>query len=251
MTKLVQRTKAPSRSDEFYGNKNPFSGGAFDMFDKHKGKQGNCAHYCYGRMSETIGKESKLPTGDADTWLASAKKKGYQTGSEPKIGAIICFIKTSNGHIGFIENILSNGDLVVSMSGWASYLFKTVTLTKKSGYKYLDYKVQGYIYSPIEFEQEKTIDKYTKGTYEVISPRYVRTGAGTEYSIKKVKDISADGKKHVVKTSSKADAQYKKGTRFTVYETKYSKNYAIWGRSPSGWICLESHSGTAYCKKVK
>ena len=88
------------------------------------------------------------------------------------------------------------------------------------------------------------------GLYKVISPRYVRTGAGTNYRIKKVYELKPDGQKHCVNKNKNANAQYEMGTPFNVYEIKYSNNFAIWGRSPSGWICLKSHSGTEYCKKV-
>lgn len=89
------------------------------------------------------------------------------------------------------------------------------------------------------------------GLWEVISPRYVRTGPHTTYRIKKVSELSVDGKKHAVNSKLTSNAQYKKGTRFNVYEVQYSPNGAKWGRSPSGWICLISSKNTKYCKKTK
>ena len=97
----------------------------------------------------------------------------------------------------------------------------------------------------------KSLVEYVKGTYEVLDPRYVRTGPGTEYSIKKVKDLTEDGKKNATSTKPTADAQYKKGTRFTARKLVLSKNGAIWAETPSGYVCVESAKDTQYCKKVK
>lgn len=97
----------------------------------------------------------------------------------------------------------------------------------------------------------KSLIEYIKGTYQVISPRYVRTGPGTEYPIKKVKDLTADGKKNATSKKANADAQYKKGTKFTAYEMVLGKNGSIWSKTPSGYVCVESSKGVAYCKKIK
>ena len=152
--KFTKRTTAPSSSTEFYGNKNPFVNTYYDMFRKHPLLKGNCTHYCYSRMSEVIGKKSNLPSSSAHLWIRDVK--GYETGSVPKIGSVIVWkhTKKSGGHVAFIEEIKSNGDLVVSMSGWNSFLFKTKTITKASGYVYSDYAVVGFIYPPVTFSSK-------------------------------------------------------------------------------------------------
>lgn len=123
------------------------------------------------------------------------------------------------------------------------YLFlKKGSTVKGDTYKGTKYK---FIY---ETEVEP-IDKYSKGRYIMDNPRYIRTGAGTEYSIKKVKDITANAKTKVVNTKSTANAQLKKGATFDVSEVKYASNKSIWGKIPSGWVCLESSTGTVYVKK--
>lgn len=103
-------------------------------------------------------------------------------------------------------------------------------------------------YAKGEKELEGLLD-LPKGNYIVISPRYVRYGAGTNYDIKKVKELTKDGQKHCVNKNPNANAQYEKGTIFTVKELRYARNGAIWGESPSGWICIRSHKGEYYCKK--
>ena len=90
--------------------------------------------------------------------------------------------------------------------------------------------------------------EYTKGLYECNYNMYVRSGAGTNYAPKKVKDLTEDGKKHATSTNPEADALYKKGTRFDVLEIQVNGN-EIWGKGYSGWICLKKE--TEYCTKVK
>ena len=91
---------------------------------------------------------------------------------------------------------------------------------------------------------------YKKGLYKVISPRYVRVGPGTEYRIKKVAELTADGQTHCVNTKPTAQAQYKAGTPFTALEIVYASNYSVWARTPSGYVCIQSAKGTQYCSKV-
>ncbi len=88
------------------------------------------------------------------------------------------------------------------------------------------------------------------GDYKVISPRYVRTGAGTEYRIKKVYELTQDGQRNCVNTKKSANAQYKQGTIFTAKRIVVAKNGSIWAETPSGFVCLVSSKGTMYCSKV-
>lgn len=250
MKKFIPRYDAPTANINWYGKDNPAYGTKWSMFEKHDGKYGNCTHYAIGRYQEVNQKKCKLVEEDADKFLNTAKKLGYKTGSTPKLGAIIVYKHTtkSNGHVACVEHIYPNGDLDLSMSGWKSYLFKIRKVTKKAGYVYSDYKLLGFIYSNDEYYEDR-IDNYPKGVYEVVSPRYVRTGPGTEHPIKKVSELSKDGQKNAVDTKLTADAQYKKGTRFDVLEVVYAKNGGIWAKTPSGYICLESCKGTTYVKK--
>ena len=86
--------------------------------------------------------------------------------------------------------------------------------------------------------------------YETLGDMYVRWDATYNAGVKLVKDLTEDGRKHATSTNPYSYAVYKKGTRFTCYETK-DKGFGLWGRSPSGWICIKGQSGTIYCKEVK
>ena len=77
-----------------------------------------------------------------------------------------------------------------------------------------------------------TVQRYTTGTYRVnCSKLNVRTGAGTKYRIKSLKELTR---------SARNQGGYVRGVKCTV--TKVVGN---WGLTPSGYICLD------YCTKVR
>ena len=68
----------------------------------------------------------------------------------------------------------------------------------------------------------------------------VRTGAGTNYPVKTVSQITVNGRECVVNKSASAQAVFKSGTEITALEVKavYSpQRVEAWFRCPSGWIC--------------
>lgn len=100
----------------------------------------------------------------------------------------------------------------------------------------------------IEEESSATNQQYTQGNYITLEDMNIRSGAGYKYLIKKVKDMTANGKKHATSTNPNANATYKKGTEFTAQEIIKNGN-ECWAKSPSGFICLKGASGKVYCKK--
>lgn len=86
--------------------------------------------------------------------------------------------------------------------------------------------------------------------YQTIGDMYVRWDASYLAGVKLVKDLTEDGKAHATSTNPYAYAVYRAGTIFTVYEKK-DMGYGLWGRSPSGWICLIGQSGRVYCEEYK
>ncbi len=68
----------------------------------------------------------------------------------------------------------------------------------------------------------------------------VRTGAGMNYPVKTVSQITANGRECVVNKSASAQAVFREGTEITALEVKavYSpQRVEVWFRCPSGWIC--------------
>lgn len=86
--------------------------------------------------------------------------------------------------------------------------------------------------------------------YITLGDMYVRYGAGTNYGVKRVSELTEDGKKHATSTNPNAPAIYKKGTKFTCYEL-VDLGKGIWARTPSGYVCIIGKSGTVYCEEVK
>ena len=246
---FYQRNVAPLKSNKYYGLPDPFITSWLGMFQLG----GNCTDYAWCRFRESqedMNASKNLPTSNAYNWYKEAKAKGFKVGSTPKLGAIAVFGVPSKkkGHVAIVESINGN-DITYSASGYTKlkatrYLFKLKTL--KKGANWNDKPLIGYIYPNVEFEEDLPV----KGDYKVISPRYVRTGAGTEYPIKKVKDLTKDGQKHCTSKNPNAKAQYQSGTIFTNQKSVKASNGSIWAKTPSGYVCLTSSKGTMYCSKV-
>jgi surface antigen len=251
MAKFEKRLTQPKKTNKYYNsNINPYVLAGYGMFQNN----GNCTAYAYGRFYELLGSRPKLSTRNAENWWGH--NDGYQRGQTPKLGAVVCWRKgqagnssDGAGHVAIVEEIYDNGDILISNSSWKQYLFKTKVYTKASNYTNglsSSFKFQGFIYTPIEFEEEKPKQKYTTGDYVTLCNMNVRSGAGTDKPIKKVKDLTTDGKKNATSTNPNANAVYKKGTIFTALEI--IDNNGTWARTPSGYICIQDSKDT-YCKK--
>ncbi len=96
---------------------------------------------------------------------------------------------------------------------------------------------------PTASVKSKTVS-YTVGrSYTLQTDLNVRTGAGTAYSQKKRKELTADGKKH---SRLGIYAVLKAGTVVTVQQIKNAGN-DIWLKIPSGWIA-GYYRGNLYVK---
>ena len=89
--------------------------------------------------------------------------------------------------------------------------------------------------------------RFDKGSvYTLTSDVNVRTGAGTDYAIKKVKDLTADGRKNCTSSNSNDNAVLKTGTKVTALDVK-NVGKDIWLEIPSGYICVY-YKGDKYAK---
>ena len=92
-------------------------------------------------------------------------------------------------------------------------------------------------------------DEFVKGcNYVTLDNMYVRYGAGLNYGIKLVKNLTPDGKKNAYNQNPNAYAVYKKGTVYTALDV-IKNNYGVWARTPSGYVCMRGASGTYYARK--
>lgn len=76
------------------------------------------------------------------------------------------------------------------------------------------------------------------GTYTLTHARGVYNGWGAATKRKKVKHLTADGRKHATSTKKNADALLKAGTTVTITEVKLLSSGNLWAKIPSGYICI-------------
>lgn len=153
------RLKAPAPNNVLWTKKNPFHSAGYGL--------PNCTAYAWGRWYEIIGKAPKLSLGNAGNWYKNIKD-GYDRGDTPRLGAVICWSKVGGeaqgkGHVAIVEDIKTDGSIVIGESGYKKFRFRTMTL--KPPYTYFTgYKLQGFIYCP----------KVAEKTYRVISTVNIR-----------------------------------------------------------------------------
>ena len=78
---------------------------------------------------------------------------------------------------------------------------------------------------------------------------HVRTEPSINSVIKKVKDLTIDGKRNAISSNDNDNAVYKKGTIFTALEI-INNSEGVWAKSPSGYICISDSEGFVYCEKI-
>ena len=112
----------------------------------------NCVGYAWGRFMEILGSTPKLSRANAEDWYGHTSD-GYERGQTPKLGAVICWRKGKTGtesdgagHVAIVEQIYSDGSIMISESGYNSFRFRIRTLNKP--YQINGYSFQGFIYNP-------------------------------------------------------------------------------------------------------
>ena len=89
----------------------------------------NCTGYCQGRWMELGNTNTPYAFhGNAGDWINEARQAGYQTGSEPQLGAIVVFAGWSTnraGHVAIVEEISDDGSYIkCSESNYGSTIFE-------------------------------------------------------------------------------------------------------------------------------
>lgn len=239
---FIKRTTAPSKSDKNYYSGNVFYQCGYGM--------PNCTCYAFGRWQELLGKKPNLSTSNAENWYG--KNDGYSRGKTPKLGAVICYRKgqagnasDGAGHVAIVEEIYSDGSILISESNWGGTNFQTKKLDKN--YTYGSLIFQGFIYIPIDFvEENKSSDKYKVGTtYKTQVILKVRSGAGTNSNQVPYEKLTANAKANAY-SSGVNKGCLKEGTKVTCQEIK-NIGKDIWIRIPSGWVA-GYYSGKTYVK---
>lgn len=80
---------------------------------------GHCTWYVAGRRNE-LGAGLPSNLGDAWMWVGNAKSQGIKVNNTPKAGTAVVWQRNQYGadsyygHVGFVEEVKSNGDIIVS-----------------------------------------------------------------------------------------------------------------------------------------
>ena len=124
----------------------------------------------------------------------------------------------------------SNGTIKPEDAFYIDPKFTKIVQTKGINFKTLPKNATGVVYTAGDY---KVAVVNRKGVL------YIRKGAGTAYAAKKFAELTPDAQKKILKAAGKKVNGYVKGMEFTVLQVK-----GMWGKTPSGWICLK------YCKKI-
>ena len=120
MTQFNPRYTEPSDSNPYFIET---SYGGYDkaiVIDESNGScLANCVGYVNGRSREMSDNQCAMPACDAKDFLNNTS---YETGTEPKLGAVIVWGGGDYGHVGIVENI--HDDMItVSQSNWGGTRF--------------------------------------------------------------------------------------------------------------------------------
>lgn len=160
LTKFIPRLSQPSNTDKHYINYKYGGYNSCIILDNSGYVMPNCVGYAQGRLLEINGYNKvdwKLPACNAEDWYEKATKNGLSVGKEVKLGAVIVWAKgklhTSSdgcGHVAVVEEIKEDGSIVISESGYKTFMFRTRTI--KPPYNLSGYTLLGFIYPYIEFK---------------------------------------------------------------------------------------------------
>lgn len=194
-------------------------------------------------------------------WVDYAKEHGMWLDREekPQPGDIIFFSNGSRAcHVGIVEK-RNGSSSVTTIEGNTSVTSNdnggaVMRRTRSYGTVGSSWYILGFMRPDWAQTGNGTVSKPSNskpatknegtGTYTVTASELcVRTGAGTNYRVKKHSELTADGRKH----DADKDGAISKGTRVTVSQTKVVDG-DTWGKIPSGWICLV-YNGNTYAVK--
>lgn len=162
------RTSCPSKNKYYIMKSTGGLNGAVkgSPTQKYANVLDNCVGYANGRFSEIIndpdleGIAKTMPyqlVCNAENFIESAKKQGLKISSTPIEGGIMVWQKGKTlsggdgaGHVAVVEEVYSDGTILTSESGWASWAFKLVRRNNSNGRwgQASAYKFRGCIINP-------------------------------------------------------------------------------------------------------
>ena len=214
---FIPRLTAPKKDNIFYySNKNIFFKCGYGM--------PNCTAYSHGRFMEITGMDSGC-RGNAGGWIEEAKKKGkFRISATPELGAIIVWKNPNTkdgGHVGSVEEIKPNSDIVCSNSAYKGTNFYTQTYSGGKNYKWKSnltgkvYEFQGFILPPMKLLEKE---------------RWVEITAGIQFR----KDAHSTKRADRIGTIKKGEKFYCNGNYEIVAKKKWVQGTY---NGIEGWIC--------------
>ena len=149
MSSFTPRFTVPANNDPLYtrpsdGGVNPCIPGNPEAWPGSV--LANCVGYCWGRWWEILGSNPHLCPYDAKYWYAY--NDGYTRGTEPRIGAIMCW-DASSGHVAVVEQVIDPDTVITSNSAYGQTIFYTQVLRRANNWTWNSaFTFQGFIYLP-------------------------------------------------------------------------------------------------------
>ncbi len=165
----------------------------------------------------------------ANGMLEKCKEKGAIS-SMPDLKGILVFM---NGHVG----VYIGDGYVIEARGHNWGVVKT-KLGDRNWKNWGKCPWIEYIEPQKMISKKNSVPSVKPANYTLKNVRGVYNGWGTSTGRKKVKDLTADGKKHAVCKKNNAEAFLNAGTRVTIKETKLLSSGNLWAKIPSGYICI-------------
>lgn len=146
-----RRTSAPSSTNKYYIKTTKGGYNKCIQIKPDGSVLPNCVGYAWGRYCEEQNIHScKLSRGNAENWYGY--NDGYNRGSTPKLGAVICWHSTkSGGHVAIVEKINNDGSILTSNSAYNGSRFYTKKLYPPHYRMGSAYTFQGFIYPDTDF----------------------------------------------------------------------------------------------------
>lgn len=105
------------------------------------GPYGNTSrNFPWGQCTWYVAQKRYVPwNGDAKSWLANAKAYGFETGTEPKVGAIVSTRESIYGHVAYVE-AMDDTTITISEMSLGRGIKRVRVLNQD------DWRIRGYIY---------------------------------------------------------------------------------------------------------
>lgn len=153
---FVPRTSAPSATDPRYVNVHRGGYNNCIVIDSSNGcTMPNCTGYVHGRVMEMndLYFDTDLSTLNAKYYYANTAD-GFSRGSEPQLGAVICFDETNGaGHVAIVEQIVDSDTIITSDSNYGAEFWVQRTRRRSLGWNWYSgspLSFQGFIYTYTE-----------------------------------------------------------------------------------------------------